>query len=158
MATTAAGKGPKRVAAGPVRITLPVHVAYSPEALKKSIASIAEQIGHPRCFSGADCLFLMEREFVVDPQGQGAAAAGTQTALLGPSAVAYPIPEPWKVTVGLSSGVKYDLDKVLTAVDRVIDLIGPHPCISGFDMLLRDELNVIVVNEQLKGQRFGQQF
>ena len=49
-------------------------------------------------------------------------------------------------------GVKYDLDKVFSAVDRVIDLIGPHPCISGFDVLFRNEL--IVINEQLQGEKF----
>jgi hypothetical protein len=134
---------------------LPASVAYSPDALKKSIASIAEQIGHPRCFSGADCLFQMERAFAVDPQAKAVATAGPGPQ---PWSVLGPVPDPWTVTVGLSSGVKYNLDNVLTAVDRVIDLIGPHPCISGFDVLLRDELNVIVVNERLQAQRYGQQF
>jgi hypothetical protein len=128
-------------------------VAYNPDALKKSIASVAEQIGHPRCFSGADCLFQMERAFAVDAQGRVAAEPNPE-----PWRVFEPSPDPWRVTIGLSSGVKYDLDKVLTAVDRVIDLIGPHPCISGFDVLLRDELNLIVVNEQLQAQRYGQRF
>jgi hypothetical protein len=52
----------------------------------------------------------------------------------------------------VAPSVKYDLEKVFTAVDRVIDLIGPHPCISGFDVLFRDEM--IVVNEQLQAQKF----
>ena len=138
-------------AAGPVRITLPAKVAYSPDQLKTSIKRIAEQIGHPRCFSGADCFFQMEREFLVDPQVRAAAVASPRVAL--PSD-----PVPWKVSIGLSSGVKYDIDKVLTAVDKVIDLIGPHPCISGFDVLFRDELDWIVVNEKLEAKRFGQQF
>jgi hypothetical protein len=58
----------------------------------------------------------------------------------------------YRATVALARPVKYDLEKVYTAIDRVIDLIGPHPCISGFDVLFRDEL--IVINEQLQGQRF----
>jgi hypothetical protein len=57
-----------------------------------------------------------------------------------------------QVTVGMARPVKYDLDKVFKAVDRVIDLIGPHPCISGFDVLFKDEM--IVVNERLEAQRF----
>ena len=81
MATEAAVTVPRRRAAEPVRITLPASVAYSPEVLKKSIASVAEQIGYPRCFSGADWLFQMEHTFVVNPEGKAVAAD--------------PEPEPW---------------------------------------------------------------
>ena len=56
---------PKLRAKGPVRITLPAKVAYDPKALKESIASIVERLGCPECFSGASCLFEMERDFVV---------------------------------------------------------------------------------------------
>jgi len=145
----------RRRIAGPVRITIPARIAYNPGDLKKSIASIAEQIGHPRCFSGADCFFQMERQFALDRAGVATAVAGPDPT---PWSVREPDPDPWKLSVGLSSGVKYNLDKVLTAVDKVIDLIGPHPCISGFDVLFRDELELIVVNEKLEAQRFGQQF
>lgn len=158
MAKPGAGYEVQRRVAGPVRISLPASVAYSPDALKKSIASIAELIGHPKCFSGADCLFQMEREFVVDPAGKAAPVAGVRLAGLEPTLAREPSPDPWKVTVGLSSGVKYDLDRVLTAVDRVIDLIGPHPCISGFDVLFRDELEIITVNEQLQAQKLSGRF
>jgi hypothetical protein len=140
---------PRLRATGPIRITLPAKIAYDPGALKESIASVVERLGCPRCFSGANCLFQVEREFVVDQ----ARKAG-------------PLPDPWlalagsnpmpglthQVTVGMARPVKYDLDKVFKAVDRVIDLIGPHPCISGFDVLFKDEM--IVVNERLEAQRF----
>jgi hypothetical protein len=137
---------PRLRAAGPVRVTLPAQVAYDPAALKKSIRSIVERLGCPTCFSGADCLFQMERRFVVD---------ATQQANPDPTPWE-PDPEAWqlarRLTAGLAKPVKYDIDKVLQAVDKVIDLIGPHPCISGFDVLFRDEL--IVVNEQLQAQKF----
>ncbi len=151
---------PQRKASGAVRITLPASIAYSPDRLKKSIASIAEQIGHPSCFSGADCFFQMEREFVVNPEGRAVAVSQSKAA--------EPQPEPWHMqglqpasasfSVGLSSGVKYDLDKVLVAVDKVIDLIGPHPCISGFDVRFWEEIDWIVVNDRLEAQHFGEQF
>ena len=147
MTTTEAASIPSLRAAGPVRISLPAKVAYDPKALKNSIKEIVERLGCPRCFSGAECLFQMERDFVINPSGKfeagPQAAAGAQ---LGPD------PTPWRATAALAPGVKYDLEKVFTAVDRVIDLIGPHPCISGFDVLFRNEL--IVINEQLQGQKF----
>jgi len=140
---------PKSVPArarGTVRISLPASVAYDPKALKKSIANIVERLGCPKCFSGADCFFVNERDFVVDQKF--AVAAG-------------PHPEPWRAasnantyTVGLSSAVRNDIDKVFVAIDKAIDIIGPHPCISGFDFHFQDELRTIVVNEKLEAQRF----
>jgi hypothetical protein len=138
---------PRLRAAGPVRISLPAKVAYDPKALKNSIKDIVERLGCPRCFSGAECLFQAERDFVINPAGKF--EAGPQ---LSAGAALGPDPTPWRATAVLAPGVKYDLDKVFTAVDRVIDLIGPHPCISGFDVLFRNEM--IVINEQLQGQKF----
>jgi hypothetical protein len=136
----AEGIGERR-AAGAVRITLPARVTYDPDALKEGIVQLAERIGHPKCFSGADCLIQMEREFLFDqpePREPGfGRGLNTEAALL----------------VGLAPRVKYDLDMVLEAVDRVIDNIGPHPCISGFDVLFRNQM--IVVNEQLEVNAFG---
>ena len=133
---------------GAVRITLPAAVAYDPKALKKSIASIVERLGCPRCFSGADCFFVNERDWIVD-----AKAAVTSAPARGP------VPDPWRqtaYTVGLSSKVRHDLDKVFVAIDKAIDIIGAHPCISGFDFHFQDELRTIIVNEKLEAQRFDQ--
>jgi hypothetical protein len=94
----------------------------------------------------------MERNLLVDPELR---VESQKTATLEPS------PQPWRehlFTVGLSSGVKFEIDRVFEAVDKVIDLIGPHPCISGFDVLFRDELQTVVVNDNLEAQRFGQSF
>ena len=136
-------------AAGPVRVSIPAKIAYSPDALKKSIAGVLERIGCPRCFSGADCLFQTERRFVLD---DGVKADPDTSPAAGPG------PQPWAVTVGVSSRVKYDIDKVFVAVDKVIDLLGPHPCISGFDVFFKDELRTIVVNDQLQGTKFDAGF
>ena len=137
-------------AAGPVRVSIPAKIAYSPDALKKSIAGVLERIGCPRCFSGADCLFQTERRFVLDDGVRAESDPDTSPAVSQP--------QPWVVTVGVSSRVKYDIDKVLVAVDKVIDLLGPHPCISGFDVFFKDELRTIVINEQLQGTKFDAGF
>ena len=148
MATNAkaTARATERRARGAVRITLPASVAYDPKALKKGIANIVERLGCPKCFSGADCFFTNERELVIDPKLAVGPAAG-------------PFPDPWRentYTIGLSSKVRYDLDKVYKAIDKAIDIIGAHPCISGFDFHFQDELRTIVVNEALVAQRFDQ--
>ena len=130
---------------GAVRITLPASVAYDPKALKKSIANIVERLGCPKCFSGADCFFTNERDLVVD-----------QKLAVNPVIARNPEPQPWTYTVGLSSKVRHDLDKVFVAIDKAIDIIGAHPCISGFDFHFQDELRTIVVNEKLEATRFDQ--
>jgi hypothetical protein len=134
---------------GPIRVTLPAAVAYDPDRLKKSLGSILENTGCRACCSGADIFLQMEREFLVDPETnvRSREAAGAEFRA-----------RPHQFAVGLSPEVKYDIDRVFEAIDRVIDILGPHPCISGADILLQDELRAIVVNEKLEAQRFDQQF
>jgi hypothetical protein len=139
---------PKIRARGTVRVSLPAKIAYEPEALKKSIGSVLERLGCPTCFSGANCQFIHERDFVLDAKG---AISGTSVEL-NPQ----PLPPRHDIaTVSLARGVRYDIKKVFKAVDKVIDLIGSCPCHSGIDVLYLNELNVIGVNEQVEAQRFG---
>jgi hypothetical protein len=143
---TPAVQQPQSQTHGTVRVSLPASVAYHPETLKKTIAGVLERLGCPRCFSGADCLFSLEREYSVDPRGAIEARA------LGPH------PEPWKsstVTASLARGVRYDIEKVFQAIDKVIAGIGSCPCHSGFDVLYLNEIKVIGVNERLEAQQYG---
>lgn len=140
---------------GPVRISLPAKVAYDPDMLKRSVVSILEEIGCPKCFSGADCILENFRQFVIDQD-------------LNVGRVAGPEPTPWKgvgvpslqrsVNVVVSEKVKYDIDKVFVAIDKVIDIIGPHPCISGFDLHIQDMIDLVSVDAKLEAERIGVQF
>ncbi|HMB89640.1 MAG TPA: hypothetical protein VKP65_02260 [Rhodothermales bacterium] len=143
----------KMRAAGPIRITLPAKVAYSPDALKESIASVMERIGCPKCFSGADCFFQMERSFVLDASLNADPSPQPSRAVTG-----FAARQSHEYTVGLSQGVKHDINRVYRAVDKVIDIIGAHPCISGFDILFKDVLQTIVIPENLEAQAFDQRF
>ena len=140
-------------ARGPVRITLPARVAYDPNALKTSIAGLMEMIGCPKCFSGADCFFQTERQFVLDGDRVQAAAEPLPWPSAGLAQKSAP-----QYSVGLAKDIRYDLDKVFRAVDSVIDLIGPHPCISGFDIFFQDVIRTVVIDDQFKTQVFDQQF
>lgn len=50
-----------------VRIVLPAKVAFNLPELTNALKNIAERLGCKACLSGADCLFTLERDFVVDP-------------------------------------------------------------------------------------------
>ena len=58
--------GAARVA-GPIRVTLPISVAYDLDKFQRALANVAQMIGCTGCTSGVDVTFLHAREFVVDP-------------------------------------------------------------------------------------------
>ena len=132
---------------GPVRVSLPASVAYSPDLLKKSIHNLLGRLGCLTCFSGADCLFQIERDFVVD-----AKAGVLDRVALNPQ----PLP-PGRASahVALPKGAQFDIDKIFKAVDSVINILGPCPCHSGFDVLYQNEIRTITLNEQMQAQQFG---
>lgn len=137
---------PRTQIRGTVRVSLPARIAYNPDALKKSLGSLMERLGCPHCFSGADCLFNFERDFVVDPQEKLNAVA------LNPQPLP---PRESTAIVSLNRNIRYDINKVFKAVDSVINTLGPCPCHSGFDVLYQNELPVIGVNERGEAMQFG---
>jgi hypothetical protein len=149
---TAVAKAPVARLRGTVRVSLPAKVAYNPDSLKKTIGELLEHLGCTRCFSGADCLFTAERDFVVDPAGK---FTHQVRAVLDPS------PEPWRVgtvAVSLPRASQYDIKKVFSAIDAVAaNLGGCRPCHSGFDIDYLSEVEFIGINEKGEAQHFGGQ-
>jgi hypothetical protein len=64
--------------AGPIRVTLPISVAYDLEKFQKALANVAQLVGCTGCTSGVDVTFLTAREFVVDPASLQAREAVTE--------------------------------------------------------------------------------
>jgi hypothetical protein len=60
----------------PVRVSIPVSVAYDLDKLQTVLANIARAGGHTGCTSGRDLLFEQISEFVVDPATLEAVAVG----------------------------------------------------------------------------------
>lgn len=136
---------------GPVRITLPAKVAYDLNSLQSSIATIMEQIGCAECFSGADCDFRLEREFVINPEGQ----VGRPNPIILVGASDRDGDSMMPVNVVLAPEVRYDINLINDAIARVVDIIGGHPCFSGFDFYFR-RLELVTVDQQLNVNTFGQ--
>lgn len=135
---------PAQRAVGTVRVKLPAKVAYNPDLLKKSVAELLDRIGCPKCFSGANCFFSHEREFIYEK---------ALSPVLGD-----PNPRPSlteAATISLSRGARYDINKVFKAIDKAIDIIGSCPCHSGIDVLYLNEAKVIGINEQIQGIQYG---
>lgn len=118
---------------GTVRITVPATVASDLGSFQKTIGMIAERLGCPRCASGIDCAFHLERDWVINER-------------LEASAVSLPSdPVPWRsVSATLPRNVSYDLNKLQKAVANIAGRLGCQACCSGFDILFRNELDFII--------------
>ena len=136
---------------GTVRVSLPAKVAYNPESLKKTIGSLLQHLGCPGCFSGADCVFTAERDFVVDQDGI--------FSHLTTELVPQPLPPVADLTVSLSPGNRFDINKVFSAIDTVVARLpgGCAPCHSGFDISFLNEVEFLGIDENGKAQQYGGQ-
>ncbi len=50
-----------------IHITVPASVAFDLGKFQKALGNIAERLGCKPCLSGADCTFLFERDWLIDP-------------------------------------------------------------------------------------------
>jgi hypothetical protein len=132
---------------GTVRISMPASVANDLDAFKKGVAALAERLGCGSCFSGVDCTFQMERNFVISEELRVASTAGVIEGIQSAGATR-------GITVSMPSAVNYDLEKVLKVVDIIGRNLGQHWqsgglswCCSGFDITLQQELDFIADND-----------
>lgn len=136
----------------PVRITVPAKVAYNLDLFRKSVISLAERLGCPKCVSGRNCYFQLETDFVIN-----------ESAKLQNEAFRYlgdPHPEPNRTataTVNFASKAHYNLEGLLKATEDIVGKLGHTQCISGFDISFEQLINPVVnparffdVNQSLK--------
>src|SRR5439155_7264709 len=93
---------------GPIRISMPAAVAFDLAAFQKGIANLVDRLGCAPCFSGADCRFTHERDFVINEKLDVRPFAGASVQL-----PQEPTPS---VTATLSGNVGFDLKKIQSAV------------------------------------------
>ena len=135
---------------GMVRISMPASVANDLDAFKKSVAAVAERLGCGNCFSGVDCTFQMERNFIVNEELRIASRPAVNIGTADTPGVG----AARGVTVSVPPAVNYDLEKVLRVIDIVGRDLGQHWrsgglawCCSGFDITLQQELEFIADND-----------
>jgi hypothetical protein len=107
--------------------------------VSKSIGHLAEQLGCRTCFSGADCTFLHERDFIINEKLEIRASTGIS--IEGGD----PIPARL-ATATLPAKVSNNLEQIRGVVANIAGRLGCSACCSGFDILFRQELD-FVVNE-----------
>jgi hypothetical protein len=140
---------------GTVRLTMNAKVAADLGSLQKGLKSLAERLGHRECFTGCDILHLgMEREFMLG--GLGNEVALNPQPLPPGAIVAGPVPDPWQpVTVAIPDKVSRDINALTRVTATVLGKLGCGACCSGFDIIFRRELDMLVVDDKLNVQGFG---
>jgi hypothetical protein len=144
---------------GAMRLTLSASVASDLGALKASLKSLAERLGHPNCATGCDILHLqLERDFSVRQLGRevelNPQPLPPRWLVAGVSLPQDPVPN-HTVNVTMPSEAFNDIKQLTTAVERVVGKLGCAPCCSGFDILFRRELDLIVLDKKLDARGFG---
>jgi hypothetical protein len=135
---------------GVVRLTLPAAVANDLDGLQKSLASLAERMGHPSCATGCDVLFLQtEREFGLN------AALELNPQPLPPHGLRGLPTDPVPVLVNLPARLGGNIDTLKQAVAATVEKLGCGKCCSGFDIAFRQELDLIAFDARGKLQGFG---
>jgi hypothetical protein len=143
-----------RLQGGAVRLTMSARVANDLDSLKRSLADLAERMGHPACATGCDTLFLQqEREFLsfgeaVELNPQPIPPGRIEEELLGRVSRA-------QVNVMLPERVSGNIKSLQKAVAVTLGKLGCAPCCSGFDIAFRNELDFITINEKVQAQGFG---
>ena len=144
-----------RLQGGAVRLTMPASVASNLQGLQKSLAELAQRMGHPACATGCDTLFLQqEREFSVigekvelNPQPLPPRELIRETMSLQPSRGQVDVIVPERVASNIKSLQK--------AVAVALGKLGCGQCCSGFDIAFRRELDFIAINDKVQAQGFG---
>jgi hypothetical protein len=132
-----------------VRLTLPASVAYDLDRLQGALADLAGRMGHPGCASGCNPLYLeTEREFILSE---------ARELHSGPTLAAEGLSAGNRVDAFVPKSVTHDIDSLKQAVAIAAERVGCSPCCSGFDIVFRDEVELIAIGQREIEERMGVQ-
>ncbi len=117
----------------PIRVTVPAAVAFNPKAFKVSVANLMERLGCGKCFSGFDCRFQLQRDYLIDP------ADTKKLVEVSSQNVSTNV-----VNLSLSKARAFDLAQVNKVIDGLHKRFGCAPCHSGYDFHFRNEIEEIL--------------
>jgi len=123
------------LAGNPIRVSVPAAVAFDPKAFKISVASLMGKLGCGKCFSGFDCHFHLQRDYVVDPADFKKIAEAPEARIQSGNVV--------NMSLGRESS--YNLAQINKLIDSLHGKFGCAPCHSGYDFNFQNEI------EELKG-------
>jgi hypothetical protein len=126
-----------------IRFTIPASVALDPKGFSSAIGTIAEKLGHRNCFSGVDCLFQRQKDFVIDEKFK---------ALPQDPIPCRKLPT---VDVAIHQDALSNIDGIRKVAEVAFGKLGCLPCTSGFDVLFRNTIRTLVIDKAFDAQIYG---
>jgi hypothetical protein len=117
----------------PIRVSVPASVAFNPKSFKVSVAALMERLGCGKCFSGFDCRFQLQRDYLVDP-------ADMKKLTELPAQVS----NHNVVSLALNKTNGFDILQVNKIIDSLHKRFGCAPCHSGYDFQFRNEIEQVI--------------
>lgn len=133
-----------------IRISIPAAVAGNIKILKSSLEGIAEKLGCRPCFSGADCFFQLEKNFIINEKGLSSAKAITPVSDVAEKRFAGR-PSGKTVRIALSGKAGYSIETILASVEKIAELSGHTACATGCNLFFQhflDDMRSFTVNEK----------
>ena len=131
-----------------MRLTVSAKVANDLGLLQGALKNLADRLGHTACATGCDIFHIgQEVEF-----GVNEVALNPQP--LPPRALSFS-PTRGTITVTMPEKVNNNIDLLNRAVGNVLGKLGCEACCSGFDILFRNEINTIALDDKAGVARFG---
>jgi len=139
---------------GAVRLTVSSKIANDLGLLQGALKNLADRLGHQQCFSGCDFFQIgQEVEF-----GVSEVSLNVQPMLnaqpLPPSALIFNQAR-GRISVTIPEKVNNNIDLLNRAVANSLGKLGCDGCCSGFDILFRNEINTIALDDKAGVARFG---
>lgn len=120
------------IANNPIRVSVPASVAFNPKAFKTSVATLMGKLGCGKCFSGFDCHFQLQRDYIVDPV-DFKKLVETSSQVKNNNVL----------NLSLGKEKSYDLRQVNDLIDSLHGKFGCAPCHSGYDFNFQNEIEEI---------------
>jgi hypothetical protein len=142
---------------GVVRISVPATVAIDLGRFQDALRRVADQLGHPRCFTGCDLFYLHTiRDLEITPDLEvfplGWRSGGRR---VPQDPIPYVPQDPIPCLVALAEEINSDIDRLVEAVGLAADRLGHPECHSGFDVLYQRQLDLIAIDRDMNVQGFG---
>jgi hypothetical protein len=137
---------PEAFADPTVRFTIPASIALDPNGFLGALDRIAEILGCGKCFSGVDCLFQRQKDFVLDASSK----------ILPTN----PVPARSLPTVDVvaTDDTLGDIEGIRRLAQVAFGKLGCLPCTSGYDVLFRNTIRTLVVDERFNVRAYGRGF
>lgn len=123
----------------PVRVSIPASVAANIGSYREAISVVLDRLGCPKCCSGHDIFFELQRDIVLADSAKDVARVA-----VSPKAEVTALAAKNTLRVGIKPELGDSIDDVFEILGRMAEISGHPSCATGCDMFLQLETNYVL--------------